>query len=173
MRIRIHAIGLAAALLVLTSGVCVPRGVAAAASAAKPTAGSMVIVFRDGHRQVIPLADIDKVEYPVSEPAATASSSEAPSRGRFVGKWEAGDGAGGHFFITLNEDGKAFRSIGDEHGKWAYVNGEARITWNDGKLDALRKVGGRFQKFAYEAGKSFTDAPANVTDARNTSPKSI
>jgi len=171
VRNRVHATGLAVAVLIFTLGIALSTALAAPASGSKPVPGSMVIVFRDGHRQVFQLAEIEKVEYPVSEQAA--GSSEVPSRGRFFGKWEAGDGAGGSFFITLNEDGKAFRSIGDERGKWTYINGEARITWNDGKLDAIRKVGSHFQKFAYEAGKSFTDTPANVTDARNTSPKSL
>jgi hypothetical protein len=53
------------------------------------------------------------------------------------------------------------------------VNGEAEVTWDDGAQDAIRRVGSRFQKFAYEAGKSFTDIPANVTNARNLTPKPI
>jgi hypothetical protein len=92
----------------------------------------------------------------------------APSRGRFLGKWECGDGSGGTFYITLEESGDATRSIGGVHGKWAYVEGEARVTWDDGAEDAIRKVGSRFQKFAYSAGKSFTDEPDNVANAHNT-----
>jgi len=48
------------------------------------------------------------------------------------------------------------------------VNGEAQITWDDGWQDAIRKVGSRYQKFAYKSGKSFTDVPDNVTSARKT-----
>ena len=65
------------------------------------------------------------------------------------------------------------RSIGHVHGKWNYVNGEAQIVWDDGPEDAIRKVGSRFQKFAYKSGKSFTDTPENVTNATNTTPKPI
>jgi len=49
------------------------------------------------------------------------------------------------------------------------VNGEAHITWDDGAMDAIRKVGSRDRKSAYAAGKSFNDNPDNVTDAHNTS----
>ena len=27
-----------------------------------------------------------------------------------------------------------------EHGKWVYVDGEARVTWDDGWQDVIRKV---------------------------------
>ena len=134
--------------------------------------GAIVIIFKDGHRQSFNLADIDRVEFPVAAETAAANSA-SPSRGRYFGKWKVGDGAGNDFSITLEENGDARRSIGDEHGKWAYVNGEAHITWDDGKLDAIRKVGSRYQKFAYVAGKSFTDAPDNVTNAQNTTPHPI
>jgi hypothetical protein len=53
------------------------------------------------------------------------------------------------------------------------VNGEARVTWDDGAQDCIRHVDGRDKKFAYSSGKSFTDQPDNVTDARNTSPRPI
>ena len=79
----------------------------------------------------------------------------------------------GNLLIDLKENGDALRSIGDVRGHWEYVNGEARVTWDDGAQDAIRKVGSRYQKFAYEAGKSFTDHPANVASARLTNPKPI
>jgi hypothetical protein len=47
------------------------------------------------------------------------------------------------------------------------------VTWDDGAEDAIRKAGSRFQKSAYSAGKSFTDEPDNVTNARNTTPHPI
>jgi hypothetical protein len=151
------------------------------AASSKSSSGNLVIVFKDGHRQTFNLSEIERVEFPASGSASGASAStDTPSngqmpvpRGRFVGKWEAGDGNGGTFYITLNENGTAHRSINNIYGKWVYSNGEALITWNDGAKDALRKVGNKFQKFAYEAGKSFTDVPANVADAHNTSPRPI
>jgi hypothetical protein len=143
---------------------------------ASKSGGDIVIVFKDGHRKSFRLADIARVEFAGSS-AATADASpvnpSAPPRGHFLGKWEVGDGAGNKFYITLKENGDAWRSLGDERGKWAYVNGEARVTWNDGAQDAIRKTGTRDQKFAYRSGKSFTDEPDNVTEARNTSPKPI
>jgi hypothetical protein len=149
---------------------------AAPPTAQKPAPGTIVIVFKDGHRQSFNLSDIDRVEFgAVSGYAASGESSSPgqPSRGRFLGKWECGDGSGGTFYITLNEDGSAWRSLRSVGGHWVYVDGEARVTWNDGAQDAIRKVGSQYQKFAYVKGKLFTDDPDNVTAARNTTPHPI
>jgi hypothetical protein len=145
------------------------------AASAKSGSGTIVIVFKDGHRQAFNLSDIDRVEFPAGGPANEGGSSnpEAPPRGHYVGKWECGDGTGSNFYITLKDNGDAMRSIGDVHGRWEYINGEAHVTWDDGAQDAIRKVGSRYQKFAYRAGKSFTDQPDNVTGARLTSPRPI
>jgi hypothetical protein len=139
--------------------------------AQKPAPGTIVIVFKDGHRQSFNLSDIDRVEFGGSGGVAVSgevSSAGLPSRGRFFGKWEVGDGSGSTFYITLNEDGSAWRSLRSIAGHWVYVDGEAHVTWNDGAQDAIRKVGSQYQKFAYAAGKLFTDEPDNVTAARNT-----
>jgi hypothetical protein len=158
--------GMAAALALAVSAI----GWAAPQKAAP---GSIVIVFKDGHRQTFNLADIERVEFPSSgEPSATTSSA-VPSRNRYLGSWEVGDGGGSNFEIRLNEDGSAYRSIGDVHGTWVYVDGEARVTWNDGKKDCIRKVGTIYRKFAYSEGKSFTSDPDNEANARNTSAKPI
>jgi hypothetical protein len=133
-----------------------------------------VIVFKDGHRQTFNLADIERVEFPTNgEPAAMTSSAMLPSRNRFLGSWEVGDGGGSNFEIKLNSDGSAYRSLGDVRGTWVYVDGEARVTWNDSNKDCIRKVGTIYRKFAYSAGKSFTSDPDNETNARNTSAKPI
>ena len=84
-----------------------------------------------------------------------------------------GDGAGNTFYITLDDNGTAWRSLHRVHGKWVYVNGEARVTWDDGAMDAIRRIDGKDQKFAYRAGKTFTDEPDNVTAANNTTPRPI
>lgn len=145
--------------------------------AGKNTPGQIVIVFKDGHRQTFNLADVARLEFsgsngvPISEAAPTPPG--APPRGHFLGKWEVGDGSGNTFYITLDENGSAWRSLHRVHGHWVYVNGEARVTWDDGSMDAIRRIGGRDQKFAYRAGKSFTDQPDNVADAHNTSPRPI
>ena len=150
--------------------------VAKSAPPAKNGSGTIVIVFKDGHRQSFNLSDIDRVEFPGSAIAAASSAPanpDAPPRGHYVGKWECGDGSGNNFYITLKDSGDAMRSIGDMHGRWAYVNGEAHVTWDDGAQDAIRKVGLHYQKFAYHAGKSFTDDPDNVANARLTTPRPI
>lgn len=119
------------------------------------------IIYKDGHREKIS-AEIDRIEFGSPEVAMT------PGRGHFVGKWEVGQGGNsGNFFITLDPDGSARKSIGAAHGTWTVVDGEARITWDDGWHDAIRKVGTVHEKRAYEPGKSFADAPSNVTAATN------
>jgi hypothetical protein len=141
------------------------------AAPAKSSVGSIVIVFKDGHRQSFNLADIERIEFPG---AAVASNGEnQPPRGRYVGKWEVGDGNGTNFTITMNEDGSAYRSLGDVSGRWDYVNGDALITWDDGNKDAIRRSGSGYRKSAYMNGKSFSDKPDNVTFARNVTPKPI
>jgi hypothetical protein len=137
----------------------------------KSSSGQIVIVFKDGHRQSFNMADIGRIEFPGGASVADAGPTPpgAPPRGHFFGKWDVGDGGGGRFSITLNEDGSAWRSLHRMHGRWAYVNGEARVTWDDGAMDCIRRVDGQDKKFAYRAGKMFTDEPDNVADARNTS----
>jgi hypothetical protein len=150
--------------------------VARPAAPPKSAAGTIVIVFKDGHRQTFNLSDIERVEFPAAALTAgdnSPASADAPPRGHYVGKWECGDGNGSNFYITLKESGDAMRSIGDEHGRWVYVNGEARVTWDDGAQDAIRKIGVHYQKLAYREGKSFTDQPDNVTNAKLTNPRPI
>ena len=154
----------------------VPGGFAKTPPTPKSGQGTIVIVFKDGHRQSFNLSDIARVEFPVAPAAAGETApvnSSLPSRGRFLGKWEVGEGNGDNFYITLQEDGDAMRSLGHVHGRWVYVDGEARVTWDDGAQDAIRKVGSMYQKFAYGSGKSFTDTPDNVTGAHNTTPHPI
>lgn len=159
----------------LLSTVVLAAGVALAAPRQKTAPGSLVIVFKDGHRQTFNLADIERLEYPAGTLAASdmGPTREGAPHGRYVGKWKVGDGGGNTFFITLNENGSAYRSLGDVHGHWTYTNGDALITWEDGAKDAIRRTGSRFQKFAYLGGKSFSDDPDNVTEALNTSPRPI
>jgi hypothetical protein len=144
----------------------------AAPAPPKTASGAIVIVFKDGHRQTFNLSDIDRLEFPgTSSDSADTFNSGIPGRGRFIGKWECGDGQGNNFYITLDEDGSAYRTIGAVHGHWEYVDGEARVTWDDGAHDAIRKAGSQYFKFAYGAGKSFTDDPDNIAHARNTNPR--
>ena len=175
MRMFVSVAGLATLLCL-----AVPSGFAKTPTAPKSGPGTIVIVFKDGHRQSFNLSEIDRVEFPAASAAAAASdtgssNSPLPSRGRFLGKWEVGvgDGTTSTFYITLDEDGNARKSMGSSRGSWVYVDGEAHITWDDGWRDAIRKVGPRYQKFAYGSGKSFSDTADNVTGARNTTPNPI
>jgi hypothetical protein len=144
----------------------VPTGLLAKPAPADKDA--IILVFKDGHQQTFSLADIERIEFksPVSRGAVTGVNS-------FLGKWKVGDGMGGSFFITLERDGVASKSIRSSHGTWTVVDKEARVSWDDGWHDAIRKVETKFEKFAYEPGKSFTDQPANVTDAKNTEAQPI
>jgi hypothetical protein len=133
---------------------------------AQKAADTFVIVFKDGHRQTVKLADVQHVEFPGPVPAGLISAP-GPSRPHFLGKWEVGEGNGDNFTITLRDDGSALRSLGDEHGSWQYVNGEAQIRWNDGSNDCIRKVGEWYKKFWYSENEAFSGTPENVTNARN------
>jgi hypothetical protein len=170
-------------------------GVSIAKAGATPADdhGSMVIVFKDGHRQNLKIADIARIDF--KAPSAIVfkdgrqqsisaidvaliefeepANASVPGRNHFLGKWQVGQGNGSDFYITLEADGKARKSIGSPHGTWSVVDGEARISWDDGWHDAIRKVGARHEKRAYEPGKTFDDTPENVTAAKNTEAKPI
>lgn len=163
-------------------------------SISKDTRGSLVVVFKDGHRQAFPVADTTRIEFkaadivvfkdghPQSFHMADIQSFEfdtsAPAafpmgRNHFVGKWKVGEGNGGYFYITLDANGNATKTIGGRHGTWTVVEGEARIAWDDGWHDAIRKVGTKHEKVAFDPGKSFSDEPNNITDAVNTTAEPI
>lgn len=126
------------------------------------------IVYKDGHHEKVGAA-IDHIEFEES-----GLSAMMPGRSHFIGKWEVGQGNNsGKFFITLEADGTARKSIGSPHGTWTLVDGEARISWDDGWHDVICKTASGHEKRAYEPGRSLDDAPTNVTEARNTQPKPI
>lgn len=145
-------------------------------SSADTTQGSVTIVFKDGRRQNIKMSDVARIEFntPAGQSRSGARlSAPVPGRNHFLGKWKVGDGAGSTFTIELKDDGTAEKSIGATHGTWTVVDGEARISWDDGWKDAIRKVGSKHEKFAYASGKSFSDQPDNVTEARSTTPRPL
>jgi hypothetical protein len=170
MRTIIALAGLAA--LYLSS---IPDAIAKTPPASKDSPGQIVIVFKDGHRQSFNLSDIARIDFAGTHESSATTNEYLPPRGQFVGRWIVGVGGGNNdtFVITLKEDGNAERSLNEVHGTWQYVDGQALITWDDGAQDAIRKAGSKFQKYAYSAGKSFSDVPDNVTFARNTTPKPI
>ena len=127
---------------------------------------AIVITFKDGHQQSFELSDVAKIEF-----KTTSQASLRGNRGMFAGKWQVGTGAGsGTFYITLDPDGTATKSMGPSHGRWVVVGEEARISWDDGWHDVIRRAGNHYEKVAYAPGKSFTDSPSNITSARNTEP---
>lgn len=132
---------------------------------ASASESSLVIVFKDGHQQTFSMSDVSRIEFKSTENAAFVG------RGTFLGRWKVGDGMGGHFYITLDANGGATKSVGASHGTWNIVGSEARIKWDDGWHDAIRKVGKNYEKFAYSPEKSFADTPSNVTDAQNLEPQ--
>ena len=157
--------------------------------------GSLIVVMKDGRRETIPLAEITKVEFKEAdivvfgergqkrfrmsetesfEFGTSASTAIAPGRHHFVGKWRVGQGPGaGDFYITLESNGEAHKTLGADHGTWKVVDGEARIAWDDGWHDVIRKVGTKHEKVAFEPGKSLSETPNNVTNAVNTSAEPI
>jgi hypothetical protein len=168
MRKFVSVAGLATFLCLAVSS-----GFAGAPTASKTGPATIVIIFKDGHRQSFNLADISRVEFPNSADAAASEPAGSALPRHMLGKWEVGDGGGNNFFITLYDNGDAKRSLGDVRGKWVYVDGEAQVTWDDGAQDAIRKVGAGFQKRAFSSSKTFADSPDNVTAAHNTTPHPI
>jgi len=143
-------------------------GVAAAqkrSRASKASDNSIVITFKDGHKQSIALADVDHIEFETAPTEVSNSSS-----GHFLGRWKVGDGMGGTFYITLKRDGQAMKTYGRTYGTWVVVGEEARITWNDGWKDVIRRAGNHYEKVAYRPGTTFTDEPDNIADARSMEP---
>ena len=149
-------------LFVLAIGALVFAGSAAFLNA-KPAAqdgSTIVIVLKDGKRQSFNLADVARIEF------NSGGTALMRGRARFLGEWTVGDGAGGEFTITLNPDGSARKSMGSRSGgTWTVVDGQAQISWDDGWHDVIRRAGGRYQKAAYEPGRSLSDTPSNVADA--------
>jgi hypothetical protein len=160
---------------------------AAQTSTSHEQPNSLVLVFKDGHEKSFATPDVSRIELnpfrivlrngrqesfardEIVRIDMTNSAGENGVLGRnhFVGKWKVGTGAGGNFIITLNRNGEASKTLGASHGTWVLFNGEARISWDDGWHDAIRKVGSKHEKFAYEPGRSFDDEPSNVTDAES------
>jgi hypothetical protein len=174
-------------LLLLLLGLCS----VSLRSAARDQSNTLVIVFKDGRRQYFPMADAriafegsqmtvshdgHSQGFPVSGIVRIELQGARTSfgRDRFLGKWKVGDGVGGWLYMTLNADGSAYRAMnsshafrvsGSSHGTWTFVDGQARITWDDGWRDEIRRVGNKYEKLAFEPGRTFSDTPSNTADA--------
>jgi hypothetical protein len=147
--------------------ICVAGTLMLAAASAQTGSeeSSIVITFKDGRQQSFPLANIAHIEF------KTAARSAPPAHGtNFMGRWQVGDGQGHTFIITLDKNGKASKTIGSPRGTWRTVNGEARISWDDGWKDTIRRAGDKYEKLAHEPGKSFEDPAGNITEAKSLEP---
>ena len=103
--------------------------------------------------------------------AGQTSKPSSTSAATFIGEWKVGLGVGSaSFTITLEKGGKATKTHGSPNGKWTVFGDEARITWDDGWHDVLRRAGNKWEKAAYAPGKSFSDPPDNITGATRTEP---
>lgn len=103
--------------------------------------------------------------------AAQTSKLSSLSAANFVGEWKVGVGVASETFtINLEKGGKATKSHGSPNGRWTVFGDEARITWDDGWHDVIRKAGTHWEKAAYAPGKSFSDPPDNITGATRTEP---
>jgi len=144
------------------------------ASPAKASEGqTLVIVLKNGKQQSFAMADVARIEFQGSGSTAAAAPGDLPGRGHFLGKWALGTGNGDDFYVTLEANGDASKSIGSvHHGTWTVVNGEAHITWDEGSYDAIRRVGNKWEKFWYPDA-SFSGKPNNVTGAEHIESKPI
>ena len=171
---------------ILLGAILMSAAVSPAQSASTRESGrSLAIVFKDGHQKSLSIAEVSRIEFKDSSLVLSRGGREETipladvlridftnhtsplGRNHFLGKWKVGDGNGSTFYITLELDGEATKTIGASHGTWVVVDGEARISWDDGWHDAIRKVGNKHEKLAYEPGKSFDDSPSNVADAKS------
>jgi len=118
----------------------------------------VMVLTHDGREERLSLAEVSRIDF-------SQGAGFQLGRNHFVGKWKVGDGAGQDFFITLDRNGQARKSLGASHGTWEVVEGEARISWDDGWHDVIRPVGTKHEKVAYEPGKSYDGEPNNITDA--------
>jgi len=103
--------------------------------------------------------------------ASQTSTSNSTTAANFTGEWKVGLGVGSAtFYITLEKGGKANKSQGSPNGTWTVFGDEARITWDDGWHDVIRRAGNHWEKAAFAPGKSFSDPPSNITSATRTEP---
>lgn len=148
-----------------------------AGAASKDGSDSIVITFKDGHQQTFALTDIARIEFKTQAAPVAKSTDNVPDiagRHHFVGKWTVGDGQGHTFIFTLEDSGEARNNVDEGgHGTWSYINGEARVSWDNGWHDEIRKVGSKYRKFAHEPGKSFDDPPNNTGTAEKTNAEPI
>ena len=162
-------------------------------SAQKKAEKSITVVLKDGHQKTFSTADVSRIEFkndamivvhggqqesiPLADIARMDFGSPTMPVGRnhFIGKWQVRENENSisTFTITLDPNGQATKTLGSPHGTWVLVDGEARISWDDGWHDIIKKVGDKHEKFAYEPGKPLTGEPSNVTTAKSLNDQSM
>jgi hypothetical protein len=165
------------------------------AAAQSKNSSSVTIIYRDHHQQTVSSAEVSRIDFrndvlvlnrngreeriPLSQVSNLemheASAEASTSRSHYIGKWRVGvdGGASRSFEITLDRDGRAHKTFGPEHGTWTFVDGAARVSWDDGWHDMIIQVGNKYEKRAYEPGKSYDSKPSNVTVAKRANDQSI
>ncbi len=154
--------------VLVASLISVPLAVAQSPSAAPDERNSVVVVFKDGHRKTFSMSEVARIEFP-GNPTMASSAGQ----GRFLGEWKVGDCAGAYFTITLERDGIARKTIGAPHGTWIVVDGEARITWEDGNRDTIRKAGDTYEKAWYAPDRSYAEQASCTASAESLDRKPI
>jgi hypothetical protein len=153
---------------VLGALVAVSPSVAQSSPSSEDPRNSVVLVFKDGHRKSFLMSEVARIEFPTS-PATTSIAGQ----GRFLGEWRVGDCAGGYFKITLDREGVARKDLGAPHGTWLVVDGEARITWEDGNRDTIRRAGDTYEKAWYAPDRSYAEDASFTASAVSTDRKPI
>ncbi len=148
--------------------IAVSFGVAQSASSSSDEVSLIVLVFKDGHRKSFLRSEVARIEFP-GNPTTTSTAGQ----GRFLGEWKVGDCAGAYFTITLDRDGVAKKTIGAPHGTWLVVDGEARITWEDGNRDTIRKAGDTYEKAWYAPDRSYAESASCTASAESIDRKPI
>jgi hypothetical protein len=99
--------------------------------------------------------------------AFVLSSFGALAASEFEGTWNVKDTKGNAFQIVLAPGGKASANREGEgmKGTWKEDNTAAIIEWDTGWTTKISKVGDKYQKAAYEKGKSLEGPPSNTSDA--------
>jgi len=90
---------------------------------------------------------------------ALASCSAPSTDDSWAGTYTTQDTQGGSMEITLEENGSATATRGDEHldGSWKDEGGSVMITWSDEWSTKIAKDGDKYTKTAYKDGSQDGD----------------
>ncbi len=143
--------------------VAAPRSSSQSTPPSQGQRNSLVVVFKDGHHQSFAMSEVARIEFQTSPTMASNAGQD-----HFLGEWKVGDCRGGSFYITLKRDGAAKKTYGSPNGNWMMVDGEARISWEDGWRDTILKTGNRYEKAAFAPERSYAEGPSCTASAEGT-----